>query len=245
MSQPGIIIQARMASSRLPGKVMKDLAGAPALERLFERLRRVKRAPKIVLATSILPGDDVIADYVDATSDIKLWRGPEQDVLRRYADAARHFDLDPIVRITSDCPLLEPALIDDLLALFHATPDCDYADNVVPRTFPHGFDAQVVSRTALETTDAEAVLPAHREHVLPFVQTQPQRFRHAHLTAEGPSHADLRITLDYPEDLALIRGIYEALHPTNPTFGLVDILVLRDREPVLFEINSHRREHHG
>jgi spore coat polysaccharide biosynthesis protein SpsF len=240
MSRLGIVVQARMGSSRLPGKVMQDLAGAPALERLFERLRRVRGNPLIVLATSTLPGDNIIADYVAATADIKLWRGPEQDVLRRYADAARHFDLDPIIRITSDCPLVEPVVIDRLIAQFHATPGCDYADNVVPRTFPHGFDAQVVSRAVLETADTEATLPAHREHVLPFVQTQPGRFRHAHLTADGPSHAGLRITLDYPEDLALIRGIYENLYPDNPFFGLTDILALKDREPALFEINRSR-----
>jgi spore coat polysaccharide biosynthesis protein SpsF len=243
MHRPGIVIQARMGSSRLPGKVMQDLAGAPALERLFERLRRVEGAPLIVLATSTLPGDGIIADYVSASPDIKLWRGPEQDVLRRYAEAARHFDLDPIVRITSDCPLLEPRVIDDLIALFHSTPGCDYADNVIPRTFPHGFDAQVVSRSALEMADAEAVLPAHREHVLPFVQSQPDRFPDAHLVADGPSHAWLRITLDYPEDLAFIRALYEELYPGNPTFGLPDILALKGSKPSLFEINKSRNEH--
>jgi spore coat polysaccharide biosynthesis protein SpsF len=239
----GIIVQARMGSSRLPGKVLEDLAGAPALLRLFERLRRVKDNPKIVLATTTQPRDDPIAALVATQPDIELWRGPEQDVLKRYADAARHFDLDQIIRITSDCPLVEPRVIDKLVALFHATPGCDYADNVVPRTFPHGFDAQVVSRAVLETADSEAMLPMHREHVLPFVQTQPTRFHHAHLTADTISHAWLRITLDYPEDLALIRGIYEELYPGNPAFELDDILALKDRRPALFEINRNRVEY--
>jgi len=243
MSQPGIIVQARMGSSRLPGKVMQDLAGAPALARLFERLRRVKGSPLIVLATSTLPGDDVIADYVAATHDIKLWRGPEQDVLRRYADAARHFDLDPVVRITGDCPLTEPTVLDALMSLFKATPNCDYADNVVPRTFPHGFDAQIVSRATLETADTEAIQSAHREHVLPFVQTQPERFRQVHLVSDYTSNADLRITLDYPEDLVLIRAIYERLYPVNPQFGLAEIMELRDRDPVLFTVNRHWHTH--
>ena len=103
MTRVGIIVQARMGSTRLPGKVLEDLAGAPALLRLFERLRRVRGNPLIVLATSKLPGDDPIADLVATQSDIALWRGPEQDVLKRYAGAARYFDLDPIIRITADC----------------------------------------------------------------------------------------------------------------------------------------------
>lgn len=233
----GIIVQARMGSSRLPGKVLEDLAGAPALLRLFERLRRVKGAPRIVLATSTLPGDDPIAALVATQPDIGLWRGSEQDVLKRYADAARRFDLDPIVRITADCPLMEPACIDAVLNAYQAMPGCQYADNLVPRTFPHGLDVQVVSRNALESADTEAREPGQREHVLPFVLSQPDRFPQAHVTASDPSHAGLRITLDYPEDLILIRGIYERLHPANRDFGLSDILALREKDPELFESN--------
>jgi spore coat polysaccharide biosynthesis protein SpsF len=240
MSSPGIIVQARMGSSRLPGKVLSDLAGAPALIRLFERLRRVKGISKIVLATSTLPGDDPICEVVAANPDIALWRGSEQDVLRRYADAARRFDLDPIVRITADCPLIEPSGIEAVLDAFYALEGCDYADNVVPRTYPHGYDVQVVSRRALEATDREAVQPHHREHVLPFVQEQPEKFRSAHVRAEGRGHPELRLTLDYPEDLALIRAIYQRLYPVNPNFGLAEILALQAREPLLFELNRDR-----
>jgi spore coat polysaccharide biosynthesis protein SpsF len=233
----GIIVQARMGSSRLPGKVLEDLAGAPALVRLFERLRRVKGSPRIVLATSTLPGDNPIAELVATQPDIGLWRGPEQDVLKRYADAARHFDLDPIVRITADCPLMEPACIDAVLDAYRAMPGCQYADNLTPRTFPHGLDVQVVSRKALESADAQASEPAQREHVLPFIQSQPSRFPQAHVTASGPSHAGLRITLDYPEDLLLIRGIYQRLYPAKPDFGLSDILALQEKDPELFQSN--------
>jgi spore coat polysaccharide biosynthesis protein SpsF len=236
----GIIVQARMGSSRLPGKVMQDLAGAPALKRLFERLRRVKGAPLIVLATTTQAGDDVIADYVSATPDIKLWRGSEQDVLKRYADAARHFGLDPIVRITADCPLMEPACIEAVLEAYHAVPGCQYADNVVPRTFPHGFDVQALSRSALEAADREATLATDREHVGPFIIRHAERFPATHVTSSGAPCADLRITLDYPEDLVLIRAIYERLHPDNPDFGLGEILALREKEPSLFDVNRSR-----
>jgi spore coat polysaccharide biosynthesis protein SpsF len=242
MSRPGIVVQARMGSTRLPGKVMQDLAGAPALERLFERLRRVKAAPLIVLATSTLPGDDPIADYVSATPDIKLWRGPEQDVLKRYAGAARRYDLDPIVRITADCPLMQPDTIEQVIEAFSAMPGCGYADNLMPRTFPHGLDVQIASRVALETADAEACELAQREHVMPFIIARPNRFPAAHVTA-AQNHTDLRLTLDYPEDLALIRAIYERLYPGKPIFDLGDVLELRRREPSLFELNRIRVVH--
>jgi spore coat polysaccharide biosynthesis protein SpsF len=236
----GIIVQARMGSTRLPGKVLEDLAGAPVLLRLFERLRRVRGSPRIVLATSTLASDNPIADLVATQPDIALWRGPEQDVLKRYADAARHFDLDPIVRITADCPLMDPACIDAVLEAYNATPGCQYADNVTPRTFPHGLDVQMVSRAALENADAEANDSGQREHVLPFVQSQPLRFVQTHVVADGSPQPGLRITLDYPEDLALIRAIYEILYPANPDFGLEDIIALKARNPALFEVNRIR-----
>lgn len=236
----GIVIQARMGSSRLPGKVLEDLVGAPALIRLFERLRRAKAKPVIVLATSTLPADDPIAALVATQPDVALWRGSEQDVLKRYADAARHYDLDPIVRITADCPLMEPDCIDAVLGAYRDTPGHHYADNVVPRTFPHGYDVQVFSRYALETADKEATLPADREHVGPFIIRDAERFPAVHVTSSGPAGADLRITLDYPEDLVLIRGIYERLYPVNPEFGLDEILELRRKEPALFKVNQAR-----
>lgn len=230
-----------MGSSRLPGKVLEDLAGAPALLRLFERLRRVKSSPRIVLATSTLSGDDPIAALVATQPDIALWRGPEQDVLRRYADAVRHFDIGPIVRITADCPLMEPSCIDQVLDAFHSTPDCEYADNLIPRTYPHGYDVQVVSRAALETADREAVDPYEREHVLPFIQRREDRFLTRHVSSADRNDSGLRITLDFPEDLLLIRAIYERLYPGNPNFGLDDILRLREKSPALFDLNKAQR----
>jgi spore coat polysaccharide biosynthesis protein SpsF len=245
MPQAGIVVQARMGSSRLPGKVMEDLAGAPALERLFERLRRVKGSPLIVLATSTLPGDDKIADLVKVTPDVSLWRGPEQDVLKRYADAARHFDLDPVVRITADCPLMEPACIDAVLQAFNATPGCQYSDNAKPRLFPHGYDVQVVSRATLDWLDENTTSARDREHVLVHIQDNSENFRTTHVTPDGDAHPELRITLDYPEDLILIRGIYERLYPANPLFGLNDIIQLRSREPEMFHVNANRRMNIG
>jgi spore coat polysaccharide biosynthesis protein SpsF len=237
----GIIVQARMGSTRLPGKVLADLAGAPAIVRLFERLKEVKGSPALILATSTLAIDDPLADLAERTPGVALWRGSEQDVLKRYADAARHFDLDPVVRITGDCPLMEPGMIDAVLARF-ASGKFDYADNVVPRTFPHGYDVQVVSRQALEAADREATDPYEREHVLPFVNRRPERFAAVHVVREAAPCPEIRITLDYPEDLLLIRKIYERLYPADPRFGLTDILALREQDPALFEINAARRQ---
>jgi spore coat polysaccharide biosynthesis protein SpsF len=237
----GIIVQARMGSTRLPGKVLADLAGASAIVRLFERLRRVQGSPAIILATSTSKTDDPLAALIEATPGIELWRGSEQDVLRRFADAARHFDLDPIVRITGDCPLMESGVIDAVLTRF-ASGDFDYADNLVPRTFPHGYDVQVASRRALEAADHEAVEADEREHVMPFIIRRPQRFADTHVVKAGAPCPQLRVTLDYPEDLAVIRAIYERLYPVNPCFGLDDILALRDMDPALFERNASRRQ---
>jgi spore coat polysaccharide biosynthesis protein SpsF len=241
VTSAGIIVQGRMGSSRLPGKVLEDLAGAPALLRLFERLRRVNGQPKIVLATTTQERDDPIAALIATQPDIGLSRGPEEDVLKRYADAARHFHLDPIVRITADCPLIEPSCIDAVMDAFHAMPSCQYADNVRPRLFPHGYDVQIVSRATLDWLDKNTISARDREHVLVNIVDNPEKFRSAHVTPKGESHPDLRITLDYPEDLTLIRAIYERLYPTNPQFGLEEILSLRKREPELFELNRMRR----
>lgn len=237
----GIIVQARMGSSRLPGKVLADLAGRPAIVQLLERLKRVPETPVIVLATSTLDIDNPLAEIVQSIPGVEVWRGPEIDVLRRYAQAAHAFDLDPVVRVTGDCPLLEPSVITRTLHAF-STGSFDYADNLMPRTYPHGYDVQVVSRRALEIADREATDPGEREHVMPFVIRRPDRFAATHVVSDQTPCPDIRITLDYPEDLTLIRGIYDRLYPVNPAFGLSEMLQLREKEPELFEINASRRQ---
>jgi spore coat polysaccharide biosynthesis protein SpsF len=238
----GIIVQARMGSSRLPGKVLADLAGAPAIVRLFERLNRVGGASTLIMATSDLPKDDPLAVVASGIPGVHVWRGSENDVLKRFADAARHFRLDAIVRITGDCPLTEPSLIDAVIDLFGTNGKYALADNVEPRTFPHGYDVQVFSRFALETADHEASLAYDREHVMPFVVARPDRFPTGHLISSRTPCPEIRITLDYPEDLTVIRGIYERLYPSNHGFGFNEIVALRTREPDLFEINAAHRQ---
>jgi spore coat polysaccharide biosynthesis protein SpsF len=240
MGQLGIIVQGRMGSTRLPGKVLMDIAGAPALVRLFERLRRIKGAPKIVLATSHSSGDDPIAEIASSQPGVSLWRGSEQNVLERYADAARQFDFDPIIRITADNPLTDPGLTNEVLDLFRSTPNCDYADNIHPRTVPYGLGIQIVSQRALLRTAAEAATSSDKEHVLTYILDNQKRFRCSFLPGGHLRGGDLRLTLDYPEDLTVIRAVYDRLYATNPHFVLADILELRQRDPGLFKANSMR-----
>jgi spore coat polysaccharide biosynthesis protein SpsF len=240
MTEWGIVIQARMGSSRLPGKVLADVAGAPALVRQIERVRRIPAVGPIVVATSDLEKDDPLADLIDSLANVELFRGSESDVLGRYAGAAEAFDLGAIMRLTADCPLIDPDVAGLVIQRFLQTPGCDYASNCRPRTFAHGFDCEVVSRRALAAASAEAQDPFQREHVLPFVFMQPERFTCINIEADDPSHVALRLTMDYPEDLDLVRAIYAALYPGNPTFTTADILRLLDAHPEISALNRIR-----
>lgn len=239
MAGTGIIIQARMGSSRLPGKVLADLAGAPMLARQVERVRRIGGVGRVILATTDHSRDDGVATLA-ADLGLGVFRGSESDVLGRYAGAARIFDLDCVMRLTADCPLIDPTVAGLVLTRFHATPDCDYASNCRPRSFPHGFDCEVVSRRALDAADCEATDSFDREHVFPFIFSRPERFRCINVLADDPRHADLRLTVDYPEDLELARAVYGALYAAKPDFGFSDIIELLGRRPEIAAINRSR-----
>ncbi len=219
------VIQARMSSSRLPGKVLADVAGAPMLGRQVERLRRARRLDALVLATSDDPGDDPVAAY-GAEIGLPVVRGPLEDVLARFAAVLDRWPHSTtIARMTADCPLTDwralDAVIDRHLAL-----GADYTSNTLPvRTFPHGLDVEVVSAAAFRAAVAEATDAYDREHVTPFLYRNPGRFRIEGLTRE-PSLAHLRWTVDYPEDLDFVRHVYEALYRANPDFGTEDIAAL-------------------
>jgi len=218
-----IIVQARMTSTRLPGKVLLPLAGEPMLTRLVERLRRVQRADGIVVATTSNATDDPIAALC-AQLGVPCHRGSEHDVLSRYADAARLNGADVVVRITSDCPLIDPALIDQGIATYEAG-DSDYVSNMLPPTWPYGMAVEVFSATALAQAHAEATQAAEREHVTPFLYWHPERYRLRNVA----SPVDLshhRWTVDTPEDYELVRRLFETLYPTKPRFTQDDILAV-------------------
>ena len=231
-----IIVQARMTSTRLPGKVLLPLAGEPMLVRLLERLRRVQRADGIVIATTTNANDDPIAALC-AQQGVPCHRGSELDVLSRYADAARLHAADVVVRITSDCPLIDPALIDQLIAVYEEG-DSDYVSNMLPPTWPYGMAVEVFSATALAQAHAEATQDAEREHVTPFIYWHPQRYRLRNV-ASPVALSHHRWTVDTPEDYELVRRLFDHLLPTNPHFTQADVLALLDAHPDWIAINQH------
>src|SRR5918996_6287797 len=207
-----VIVQARMTSSRLPGKVLMDLGPGTTLELLASRLGRLTEADMVLIATSVDESDDPVAEAVAALG-VPLVRGPLDDVLERYRLAAASVECDAVVRITAACPLAEPDVIDRLVRAWRDDDGLAYVWNArVPRTFPDGLDAEVVSRVALEQAAAETHDPYDREHVTPFVRNRPERFPQQSLRLETPVRT-VKLSLDTPEDLATIRSFVERVGP--------------------------------
>lgn len=231
-----VVVQARMGSTRLPGKVLLPVAGRPLLSYQLERLRRCRRVDRIVVATSVLPADDAIVTFCQQESTAVV-RGPELDVLARFALAAKATGADTVVRVTADCPLLEPALVDQAIEAF-AAGDCDYLSNMRPPTWPYGMAVEVMTRRALDEAAAEARDPAEREHVTPFLYWRPERYRLRSIT-RAPDLSAQRWTVDTPEDFELVSRILGALYAVRPDFTIDDVLALLARHPDWIEINRH------
>jgi spore coat polysaccharide biosynthesis protein SpsF (cytidylyltransferase family) len=213
------IVQARTSSTRLPGKVLADLGPGTTTELVLRRLGRAEELDGIVVATSTDRSDDELAAAVEALGT-RVIRGPLDDVLARYALAAREVRAEGIVRITADCPLVDPSLVDSLVALWRSD-DVHYAANIIePRTFPKGLDVEVVSRSAIDTADAEASAPPEREHVTPYIRARPDRFPAAALEMVPPL-PDVRVTLDTEDDL---RALRELIARVGEDAGLVEIV---------------------
>lgn len=231
-----IIVQARMTSTRLPGKVLLPLAGQPMLARLIERLRRVQQVDGIVIATTTNSSDDPICTLCEALM-VPFHRGSELDVLSRYADAATRFGAETVVRITSDCPLIDPAIVDQMVGIFRSLP-VDYLSNMLPPTWPYGMSVEVLTTNALLQAHAEAREEAEREHVTPFLYWRPERFR-LHNVPCTLNLSQHRWTVDTPEDYELVRRIFDALYPHNATFDMNDVLRLMGDHPEWMSINQH------
>jgi len=219
------ILQARMSSTRLPGKVLAPVLGEPMIGRQLERLARSARLDRIVVATSTDPSDDPLAAWCEGRGQ-PVFRGALGDVLDRFHGAlALVPEADTVVRLTGDCPLADPAVIDATIERHLAT-GADYTSNTpAVRTYPHGLDTEVMRRTALEAAWREAKDPYEREHVTPFIYRHPERFRIESLSRQ-PSLAHLRWTVDFPQDLAFVRGVYERLYPAKPAFTSDDVAQL-------------------
>lgn len=239
------ILQARCSSSRLPGKVLKPILGKPMLLRQIERLARSQRIQKLVVATSTDPSDAPLEE-ICRQHGIACFRGSLNDVLERFYQAAVSFgarDSDWIVRLTGDCPLIDPQVVDAVID-FGIQGGYDYASNALKPTFPDGLDVEVIPFARLAEARAEATLPSDREHVLPFIHKRPQRFRLG--SYEGKiDHSSLRWTVDEPADFELVNRIYEALYPENPEFSTQDILNLISENPRLSHLNKGFERNEG
>ncbi len=236
-----IIVQARMTSTRLPGKVLKDVQGKPLLEYLVERLRRVRLADTFAVATTCNDTDLPIVDFCRRL-DVPVTRGSEFDVLARYYEAALELDAETVVRITSDCPIIDPAVIDDVIRFYlDHQEQYDYVSNALIQSYPYGMSAEVFSFRALAEAHREAVAEPEREHVTPFIYTRPQRYRIGHVSYPQ-NLGDHRWTVDTQEDFDLVRRIIESLYPVNPAFGLQDVLALLQEHPDWPQINAHIRQ---
>jgi spore coat polysaccharide biosynthesis protein SpsF len=226
------ILQARMSSSRLPGKVLKPILGRPLLQHQIDRVRRAASLDSLVVATSIDASDDPIAALCEQAG-VACFRGSLSDVLERFHQAASFYQAQTIVRLTGDCPLVDPSIVDATVALFRsdaydlARTDASFAD---------GLDVEVLSFGALDTATRRATRPSDREHVTLYIHRQPEVFR----IAEYSSPTDLsglRLSVDELPDFELVRRIYEALYPVNAAFTTADIVALLAARSDLRELN--------
>jgi spore coat polysaccharide biosynthesis protein SpsF len=226
------VVQARMTSSRLPGKVLADVVGEPMLSLQLGRLARAKQLGRIVVATSVDESDDPVAELADALG-AEVCRGSLDDVLARFALAAEGHR-GPVVRLTADCPLIDPAVVDATVRLFLETSGCDYASNFDPRRYPDGLDTEVLSADTLACAAAEATFPIDREHVTPFVRRDRKRFKAVGL--EGPLDCgELRWTVDTQDDLDFVRAVVQRLGSERRRAGWLDVLAAVRAEPSLAE----------
>ena len=228
------VIQARIGSTRLPGKVLKDLAWEPLLARVVNRTLRAKSMNGVVVATTEDTTDDAIVDLCQERG-WHFFRGSQQDVLDRYYQSALAFESDIIVRITSDCPLIEPEIIDRVAdELLQSSPELDYASNSLTRTFPRGLDVEVMTLEALERAWREDKNPAWREHVTPYILCNPEKFKIRNV-ASDTNYSHMRWTVDTVEDLTFVRKIYS--HFQSDTFTWREVLRLLEAHPDWLEIN--------
>ena len=237
-----VILQARVSSSRLPGKVLKPILGKPMLACQIERVLQSRRIDQLVVATSTDPSDDALENLCRQIN-VHCFRGSLNDVLNRFYQAAKIWQPQHIVRLTGDCPLIDPEIIDAVIN-FYLAGGYDYASNSIQSTFPDGLDVEIFQFSILEEAWKEAILPSQREHVTPFIHQQPERYRIGHYrNAEDLSR--LRWTVDEPEDFELVDRIYEALYPVNPEFRMPDVLALLQRQPELAAINQEYERNEG
>jgi spore coat polysaccharide biosynthesis protein SpsF len=229
------IIQARMASTRLPGKVLKDIGGQTMLARVVRRTQRAHMVNQVVVATTKSPADDVVVAECERLG-VPIFRGAEQDVLNRYYLAAQVHQAEAVVRITSDCPFIDPSVVDQVVGAFLSVRP-DYASNTLERTYPRGLDTEVMTTAALARGWREARKPYQRVHVTPYFYENPNLFRLLSVRAEA-DYSGYRLTVDTSEDLDFVQKVCARLD-NDITATWTDVLALLAREPALAERNRH------
>lgn len=240
MSRVVAVVQARLGSTRLPGKVLLDVNGKPMLQHVVERLARSRRIDEVVIATSTDPNDKALLRFGEEQG-FRTLAGSEDDVLDRYAFTAKKTDADVVVRVTADCPIIDPAVVDATLDFFFRE-NADYAANCIQQTFPRGLETEVFSRDDLLDANKRAELSFEREHVTPHFYLNPDRYLLRFLAAEGElRRPEFRLCVDTPEDFALLKEIFERLGPGND-FTAMDIVRLLDAHPELVGLNQAIRQ---
>lgn len=234
------VVQARMASTRLPGKVLLPLAGKPLLIRMVERVQAAELSGTVIVATSINPEDDVLAALC-READLLCYRGDPEDVLDRHYRAGQALEATAVIKIPSDVPLIDPRVIDRVIAYYlsHAG-EFDFVSNLHPATYPDGNDVEIMTMPALETAWREATRPLEREHTTPFLWENPDRFRLGNVTWESGRDYSMshRWTIDYPADYDFISAVYNALYSPDRHFSLDDILAYLEARPEVAAINA-------
>jgi spore coat polysaccharide biosynthesis protein SpsF (cytidylyltransferase family) len=239
------IVQARMSSTRLPGKVLLEAAGKPLILHLLERVERCRSIHALWLATSQEAEDDILASTVEHKG-YRVFRGSLDHVLSRYWHIGKQEKAEGIVRLTGDCPLHDPTVIDAVVERFLKNPkEYEYVSNVLPPTYPDGLDAEVFAFESLDQAYQKATTAMDVEHVTPYIrQGALARGRLGNVSAPA-DFSHLRWTLDEKEDLELIRGIFEDLYPLKPDFGWLDVLAWQTREPNRFKVNAKYQRNEG
>lgn len=233
-----VIIQARTKSTRLPGKVLKNIVGKSMLAHVIERVENIRLVDEIVIATTVKEEDRVILRLANDCG-VKSFSGSEEDVLDRYYQAAKRYQADVIVRITSDCPLIDPEVVDKAIAFYlKYKGTVDYVSNSLRRSYPRGLDTEVFSFEVLERTWQKAKEPHQREHVTPYIYKHPETFRLANVeNSEDRSY--MRWTVDEEKDLEFVKEVYKRLYKEGEIFLMKDVSTLLRKEPQLMEINKN------
>lgn len=232
------IIQARMGSTRLPGKVLMKLQGHTVLYHVIERVKQAKLIDEIIVATTTLSEDDVLVEQAELYG-VRVFRGSSENVLSRYYEAARQSKAEVVVRITSDCPLIDPIIVDEVIEYYknHSYSIVTNAGNILnKRTFPRGMDVEVFSRKALELANQNTTIPYHLEHVTPYIY---EVLNNTYYFNSALNHSRYRLTLDTVEDFELLTQIYNYLYINKHDFYLNEILHLLETNSKLNHLNNH------